>query len=155
MSTKKNRKPTKTDHVRAALMTSLRADVATLVERGDSGESGLDSVLESVGYHCVVSETNENIGRAIVALAPLLDLDVLANVVHAAAYHRVVAGYYHDAITSNPDAEAISTSPVLWEKADEFANSTLAGIDGELFARFRARIECVAGAASTLQVVSA
>jgi len=151
MSKKKNSK----SPIRTALLASLRADVTALVERGDSGDSGLDSVLETVGYHCIVAETNKNIGRAIAALAPMLDLDVLASVAHAAAFHRVIAGYYHDAITINPDVEAIPRSrgekSRVWKGADDFANSTLARIDGELLARFLARLEPSPGAASAVR----
>lgn len=73
---------------RTVLLRELARAVADLVHQDHI--EGLLETLNGTGYDSSLANvTSHDIGRAIIALAPLLDdIDSLACVVHTAAFHR-------------------------------------------------------------------
>lgn len=110
------------ERARAALLAALERDVAELVKHDDM--DGLDDTLANTGYMSNwTSHTCEDLGRGIMALAPLLDVDDLACVVHTAAWHR------HRGPSSMAERA----------RAESLANATLAEVGPDILERFLER----------------
>ncbi len=119
-------------NVRAALLAALHRDVAELV-RQDNADALLEA-LNLTKYDFLGADfTCPQIARAIRQLAPLLDTEDLAPVVHAAAHHRHL-GKRVLAAAATPHER------VLFDLAQHRAAQTLDAAGPGVLARYLLRV---------------
>lgn len=128
----KNTKKTNA-RVRTSLLAALRHEVAELVR-----QDHIDALLETLvgtGYDiCRATVTSQQVGRAILAVVPLVEsVEDLACVVHTAAYHR------H--LKINGRHEAVAHDRAMLELAEFHAQATLDRAGPGVLYRFLLRME--------------